>query len=51
MEHWQVLKLLMVAGIWSENTQDEVCQMENDLVIKKKGVLPQWEPFWWFFSS
>jgi hypothetical protein len=44
MGHWQVLKLLMGAGFWSEITQDEICQM-------KKGMLPQWEPFWWFFSS
>jgi hypothetical protein len=51
MGHWQVLTLLMVAGFWSEITQDEICQMKNDLVFKKKGMLPQWELFWWFFSS
>jgi hypothetical protein len=31
MEHWQVLRL-MVAGLWSEDAQDEICQ-------KRKGVL------------
>jgi hypothetical protein len=25
MEHWQVLRL-MVAGLWSEDAQDEICQ-------------------------
>jgi hypothetical protein len=51
MEHWQVLKLLIVAGLWSEITQDVICQIKNHLVFKKVGMLPQWEPFWWFFSS
>jgi hypothetical protein len=51
MEHWQVMKLLMVAGLWSKITHDEICQMKNDLVFKNKGMLPQWELFWWFFSS
>jgi hypothetical protein len=51
MGHWQVLKLLMVVGFWSEITQDEICQMKKGLVFKEKGMLPQWEPFWWFFSS
>jgi hypothetical protein len=51
MEHWQVLKLLMVTGFGSEITQDEICQMKNDLVFKKKGMLPQWELFLWIFSS
>jgi hypothetical protein len=51
MEHWQVLELLMVAGFWSEITQDGICQIKNDLVFKKEGMLPQWELFWWFFSS
>jgi hypothetical protein len=51
MEHWQVLKLLMVVGFWSEIAQDEICQMKNGLVFKKEEILPQWEPFWWFFSS
>jgi hypothetical protein len=41
MGHWQVLKLLMVARFWSEIAQDEICQMKNGLVSKKKGVLPQ----------
>jgi hypothetical protein len=41
MEHWQVLKLLMVAGFWSEITQDEVYQMKNGLVFKKEEILPQ----------
>jgi hypothetical protein len=49
--HRQVLKLLMVAGFWSEIAQDEICQMKNGLVFKKEEILPQWEPFWWFFSS
>jgi hypothetical protein len=51
VEHWQILKLLLVAEFWSGITQDEICQMKNALVSKKKGVLPQWEPFLWFFSS
>jgi hypothetical protein len=51
MKHWQVLKLLMVAGFWSEIAQDEVCQMKNDFVFKNKGMLPEWGSFWWFFSS
>jgi hypothetical protein len=51
MEHWLVLKLLMVAGFWSKITQDEICQMKNDLVFKKEGMLPQWELFLWFFYS
>jgi hypothetical protein len=46
MEHWQVLKLLMVAGFWSEVIQDKICQMKNGLVFKKEEILPQWEPFW-----
>jgi hypothetical protein len=50
MKHWQVLKL-MAAGFWSEIAQDEICQNKNDLVSKKEGILPQQEPFWWFFSS
>jgi hypothetical protein len=41
MEHWQVLELLMIAGFWSETTQDEICQMKNGLVFKKKEILPQ----------
>jgi hypothetical protein len=36
MGHWQVLKLLMVAGFWSEITQDEIFQIKNGLVSKKK---------------
>jgi hypothetical protein len=40
MEHWQVLKLLMVAGFWSE-IQDKICQIKNDLVFKKEEMLPQ----------
>jgi hypothetical protein len=51
MEHWQVLKLLIVAGFWSEITQDEICQMNNGLVFKKEEILPKWGPFWWSFSS
>jgi hypothetical protein len=51
MEHWQVLKLLMVAGFWSKITQDEIYQMNNGLEFKKEEILPQWEPFWWLFSS
>jgi hypothetical protein len=51
MEHWQVLKLLMVAGFWSKITQDEIYQMKNGLVFKKEEILPQWEPFWWLFFS
>jgi hypothetical protein len=46
MEHWLVLKLLMVAGFWSEIIQDIICQMKNDLVFKKEEILPQWELFW-----
>jgi hypothetical protein len=42
MGHWQVLKLLMVAGLWSEIIQDEICQMKNGLVFKKERMLPQW---------
>jgi hypothetical protein len=38
----------MVAEFWSEMTQGEICQMKNGLVFEKKGMLPQWEPFWWF---
>jgi hypothetical protein len=41
MEHWQVLKLLMVAGFWSEITQDKFVKMKNDLVFKKEEILPQ----------
>jgi hypothetical protein len=41
MGHWQVLKLLMVAEFWSEITQDEICQMKNDIMFKKEGMLPQ----------
>jgi hypothetical protein len=51
MEHWQVLKLLMVAGFWSKITQDDIYHRKNDLVFKKEEILPQWESFWWFFSS
>jgi hypothetical protein len=51
MGHWQVLKLLMVAGLWSEIAQEEICWMKNGLVFKKEEVLPQWESSWWFFSS
>jgi hypothetical protein len=51
MEHWKVLKLLMVAGFWSKITQDEIYQMKNGLVFKKEEILPQWEPFWWLFYS
>jgi hypothetical protein len=50
MEHWQVLKL-MVVGLWSEIAQDKICQKKNGLVFKKEEILPQWGPFWWFFSS
>jgi hypothetical protein len=46
MEHWQVLKLLMVAGFWSEITQDKICQMKNGLVFRKEEILPQEELFW-----
>jgi hypothetical protein len=45
MEHWQVLKLLTVAGFWSEITLGEICQMKNGLVFKKEEILPQWESF------
>jgi hypothetical protein len=45
MKHWQVLKL-MVAGLWSENAQDEICQKKKGLVFKKEEILPQWESFW-----
>jgi hypothetical protein len=31
MEHWQVLKL-MVVGLWSENVQDEICQKKKLMV-------------------
>jgi hypothetical protein len=41
MEHWQVLKLLMVAGFWSKVTQDEICQMKNGLMFKKEEILPK----------
>jgi hypothetical protein len=41
----------MVAGFWSEITHDEICQIKNDLMFKKEEILPQWESFWWFFSS
>jgi hypothetical protein len=41
MEHWQVLKLLMVVGFWSEITQDKSCQMKDGLVFKKGEILPQ----------
>jgi hypothetical protein len=51
MGHCQILKLLMVVGCWSEIAQDEICQMKNGLVFKKEEILPQWESFWWFFSS
>jgi hypothetical protein len=40
MEHWQVLKL-MVVGFWSEIAQDEICQKKNGLVFRKEGILPQ----------
>jgi hypothetical protein len=40
MEHWQVLKLLMVAGSWSEIIQDKICHMKNDIVFKKEEILP-----------
>jgi hypothetical protein len=45
MEHWQVLKL-MVVGLWSENVQDEICQKKKGLVFKREEILPQWGPFW-----
>jgi hypothetical protein len=41
MEHWQVLKLSMVAEFWSEITQDQFVRMQNGLVFKKEGILPQ----------
>jgi hypothetical protein len=41
MEHWQVLKLLMVAEFWSEIIQDKFIRMKNDLVFKKEDILPQ----------
>jgi hypothetical protein len=41
MGHWQFLKLLMVAGFWSEIIQDKICQMKNSLVFKKEEILPQ----------
>jgi hypothetical protein len=44
MEHWQILKLV-VAGFWSGIAQDEICQIKNGLVFKKKEILPQWGPF------
>jgi hypothetical protein len=45
VEHWQILKLLMVARFWSGIAQDEICQMKNGLVFKKEEILPQWESF------
>jgi hypothetical protein len=41
MEHWQVLKLSMVAELWSEITQDKLVRMKNGLVFKKEEILPQ----------
>jgi hypothetical protein len=41
MEHWQILKLLMVAGFWSEITQDKTCQIKNGLVFREEEILPQ----------
>jgi hypothetical protein len=41
MEHWQVLKLSIVAEFWSEITQDKFVRMKNGLVLKKEGILPQ----------
>jgi hypothetical protein len=38
MEHWQVLKLLMVVEFWSE---DKFVRMKNGLVFKKEEILPQ----------
>jgi hypothetical protein len=38
MEHWQVLKLLMVVEFWSE---DKFVGMKNGLVFKKEEILPQ----------
>jgi hypothetical protein len=34
MGHWQVLALKIV-GLWSENSQDTICQGQSNLVIKK----------------
>jgi hypothetical protein len=41
MEHWQVLKLSMVAEFWSEIAEDKFVRMKNGLVSKKKEILPQ----------
>jgi hypothetical protein len=41
----------MVAEFWSEITRDKFVRMKNGLVFKKEEILPQWELFWWFFSS
>jgi hypothetical protein len=40
MGHWQVLAL-KIAGLWSENAQDMICQEQSNLVIKKVKILPQ----------
>jgi hypothetical protein len=41
MEHWQALKLLMVAKFWSKITSDKFVRMKNGLVFKKEEILPQ----------
>jgi hypothetical protein len=41
MEHWQVLKLLMVVEFWSEITQVIFVRMKNGLVFKKEEILPK----------
>jgi hypothetical protein len=41
MEHWQVLKLLMLAEFWSEITRDKFVRMKNGLEFKKEDILPQ----------
>jgi hypothetical protein len=35
MKHWQVLKL-MVAGPWSENAQDEICQKKGGSCVQER---------------
>jgi hypothetical protein len=35
MKHWQVLKL-MVAGLWSENAQDEICQKKGGSCVQER---------------
>jgi hypothetical protein len=41
MEHWQVLKLLMVAEFWYEIAQDKFVRMKNGHVFRKEEILPQ----------